>query len=198
MATLELNHKKIEINEEHFFNVRSLIPQLRRKFPLNEYNFESLKINGRLLDIDSDDPDLIRPISRNDIIALDILAKRNNEEHLIDDVIELVSKILIRLETCVELLKEDLNVEAKKQLNTIIMALETFIVSSSYICKNHEDKDLLPYKELQIHLLSVMKALSDSINKDDSIMLTDLLEYELKDNLTQWKIHVLTNLKHRS
>ncbi|MAZ48810.1 MAG: hypothetical protein CME65_09610 [Halobacteriovoraceae bacterium] len=198
MATLELNHKKIEINEEHFFNVRSLIPQLRRKFPLNEYNFESLKMNGRVLDIDSDDPDLIRPISRDDIIALDILAKRNNEENLIDDVIELVSKILIRLETCVDLLKEDLNVDAKKQLNTIIMALETFIVSSSYICKNHEHKELLPYKELQIHLLSVMKALSDSINKDDSIMLTDLLEYELKDNLTQWKIHVLTNLKHRS
>lgn len=198
MATLELNEKKISISEDQFFNVRSLIPQLRRKFPLNEYNFEKLRVNGRLLDIDSDDPDLIRPISREDIISLDIQSLRTNEEILIDDIVELVSKLLAKLETCVELLKEDSIVEAKSQLNIIILALETFIVSTAHICKNQEDRELLPYKELQIHLLSVSKALSDAISKEDTIMLTDLLEYELKDNLTQWKIHVLTNLKHRN
>lgn len=50
-------------------------------------------------------------------------------------------------------------------------------------------------QKLEIHLLSVMKALLQAKEKDDTIMLCDLLEYELIDNLTQWKIKVLPELK---
>ena len=50
-------------------------------------------------------------------------------------------------------------------------------------------------QKLEIHLLSVMKALLQAKEKNDTIMLCDLLEYELMDNLTQWKIKVLPELK---
>lgn len=50
-------------------------------------------------------------------------------------------------------------------------------------------------QKLEIHLLSVIKALLQAKEKDDVIMLCDLLEYELIDNLTQWKIKVLPELK---
>jgi hypothetical protein len=50
-------------------------------------------------------------------------------------------------------------------------------------------------QRLEIHLLSVMKALLSAKEKDDNIMLCDLLEYELIDNLTQWKIKILPELK---
>lgn len=50
-------------------------------------------------------------------------------------------------------------------------------------------------QKLEIHLLSVMKALLQAKEKDDVIMLCDLLEYELVDNLTQWKIKTLPELK---
>ncbi len=169
MATLELNNQRIEISEEHFFNLKSLIPQLRRKFPLSEYDFESLKMNGKNLDLDSDDPDLVRPINREDIISLDIQARNANKVALVEDVLELSNKILVKLDACVELLKNDDILKAKKELNFIIEAIETFIITSSYICKNADDVELLPYKELQIHLLSVMKAISDAIAKDDSM-----------------------------
>ena len=49
--------------------------------------------------------------------------------------------------------------------------------------------------KLEIHLLSVLKALLAAKEKEDVIMLCDLLEYELMDNLTQWKIKVLPELK---
>jgi hypothetical protein len=49
--------------------------------------------------------------------------------------------------------------------------------------------------KLEIHLLSVLKALVAAKEKEDVIMLCDLLEYELMDNLTQWKIKVLPELK---
>lgn len=50
-------------------------------------------------------------------------------------------------------------------------------------------------QKLEIHLLSVMRALLQAKEKDDVIMLCDLLEYELIDNLTQWKIKILPELK---
>lgn len=50
-------------------------------------------------------------------------------------------------------------------------------------------------QKLEIHLLSVIKAMLQAKEKNDLIMLCDLLEYELIDNLTQWKIKVLPELK---
>jgi hypothetical protein len=50
-------------------------------------------------------------------------------------------------------------------------------------------------QKLEIHLLSIIKALLSAKEKEDIIMLCDLLEYELVDNLTQWKIKVLPELK---
>lgn len=50
-------------------------------------------------------------------------------------------------------------------------------------------------QRLEIHLLSVMKALLSAKENNDNIMLCDLLEYELVDNLTQWKIKILPELK---
>lgn len=58
--------------------------------------------------------------------------------------------------------------------------------------KNFKDENV---QRLEIHLLSVIKAVLQAKEKDDIIMLCDLLEYELLDNLTQWKIKVLPELK---
>lgn len=50
-------------------------------------------------------------------------------------------------------------------------------------------------QKLEIHLLSVMKAVLSAKESNDIIMLCDLLEFELIDNLTQWKIKVIPELK---
>jgi hypothetical protein len=50
-------------------------------------------------------------------------------------------------------------------------------------------------QKLEIHLLSIIKALLLAREKNDVIMLCDLLEYELIDNLTQWKIKALPELR---
>jgi len=55
-----------------------------------------------------------------------------------------------------------------------------------------ENKDI---QNLEIHLLSILKALLPAKERNDIIMLCDLLEYELVDNLTQWKIKVIPSLK---
>ena len=44
------------------------------------------------------------------------------------------------------------------------------------------------FKDSHIHLLFVMKAMNQAQQKQDRVALEDLIKYELKDNLTQWKI----------
>jgi len=48
---------------------------------------------------------------------------------------------------------------------------------------------------LEVQLLGIVKALLVAKEKNDLLMLCDLLEYELVDNLTQWKIKALPELK---
>lgn len=50
-------------------------------------------------------------------------------------------------------------------------------------------------KNLEIHLLGIMKSLVSAKEKNDTIILSDLLEYELLDNLNQWKSKILPELK---
>ena len=66
------------------------------------------------------------------------------------------------------------------------------ILRTDLVGVNFKDEGV---QKLEIHLLSVMKALLQAKEKNDTIMLCDLLEYELADNLTQWKIKVLPELK---
>lgn len=55
-------------------------------------------------------------------------------------------------------------------------------------------QETIEIKNLQIHLLSLIKSISNAKSKNDIIMLSDLIEYELIDNLTRWKINVIPSL----
>lgn len=50
-------------------------------------------------------------------------------------------------------------------------------------------------KDSHIHLLFVLKAMNQAQTKQDFIALEDLIKYELKDNLTQWKIDLIPQTK---
>ena len=52
-------------------------------------------------------------------------------------------------------------------------------------------------KSVEIHLLSVLKAVQTAESTRDLTMLSDLIEYELQDNLTQWKIKAIPQIKLR-
>lgn len=78
----------------------------------------------------------------------------------------------------------DLYIQLMSQIFTIIKANTT-----GSFTKGDE------VQKLEIHLLSVLKAMLPAKEKEDIIMLTDLLEYELIDNLTQWKIKIVPTLR---
>ena len=79
-----------------------------------------------------------------------------------------------------------------------LMDLYIQLVSRVYRVLRIELKDMQKdegIQKLEIHLLAIMKSLLQAKEKNDTIMLCDLLEYELADNLKLWKIKVLPELK---
>lgn len=50
-------------------------------------------------------------------------------------------------------------------------------------------------RDSHIHLLFVLKGINQAQQKQDLIALEELIKYELKDNLTQWKIDLIPQSK---
>jgi hypothetical protein len=68
-------------------------------------------------------------------------------------------------------------------------------IHSIFSVQLRQMNQLKKIQKLEYHLLSVLKALLPAKEKQDIIMLCDLIEYELIDNLTQWKIDIIPGLK---
>jgi hypothetical protein len=104
------------------------------------------------------------------------------------------------LELC-KLYQEGHTEKANVLFNEVIDVLDLYIqlISSIFTTLKRSRPSLLSnnkeVQQLEIHLLSVLKALVPAKERNDIIMLCDLLEYELIDNLTQWKIKAIPNLK---
>ena len=199
MAFIEINSQRIKINEQNFLNLKSIIPKLQKEFPVNQFSLQNFKVNGEAIDINSENPKLIRPIEKNDIIEINFQSKDNILYDIVLDLNSLIDKILNKIKQTSTNLKSDKNEDALVNMSVIVDAIDLFIKGiNQTISKSNlqqEEKDFLPIKELQVHLLSIVKAISGAYAKQDYIMLTDLLEYELRDNLTQWKILILPVLK---
>jgi hypothetical protein len=199
MAIIEVNSRKISFDEKSFLNLKSLIPKLQKQFPIERYNVENFRVNGETIDINSEDPKLIRPMEDSDYIEVSFNSSNHVLINMVQDINELTEKILNKIVICTDFLKNDDIQISILHLTKIIEAVEIFIQAINHTYNKTLSKDELgshlPVKELQIHLLSVVKAINSAQLKEDYIMLTDLLEYELKDNLTQWKILILPTLK---
>lgn len=59
----------------------------------------------------------------------------------------------------------------------------------------HHNLDIPAIKQSHIHLLFIMKAMNQASQKQDLVVLEELIKYELKDNLTQWKIDIIPQMK---
>ncbi len=119
----------------------------------------------------------------------------------LDSTGEYIDIISGKIRELVTLYNENQLVAANHKFGEVIEIMDLFVQLMSKIHRTiREDMKekfvkSTTIQNLEIHLLSVMKALIPAKEKDDVIMLCDLLEYELIDNLTQWKIKAIPELK---
>ena len=119
----------------------------------------------------------------------------------LDDSSRYIENIIFSIKDTVQLYEQNLHKEANQKFAEVIDIMDLFIQLISKInstIKKHKGRSLSDnqdYQKLEIHLLSVLKTLLPAKERNDIIMLCDLLEYELIDNLEQWKTQVIPTLK---
>lgn len=85
-----------------------------------------------------------------------------------------------------------------KQLTQMTIDIQQFVEITTLTSKliSTQKKQSLPQvKESHIHLLFIIKAINQARIKSDLIALEELIKYELKDNLTMWKIDLISQIK---
>lgn len=83
-------------------------------------------------------------------------------------------------------------------LSQLTTDISRFVEVTTLISKLMKAKspDFLPtVKNSHIHLLFILKAMNQAQQKQDLIALEELIKYELKDNLTLWKIDLIPKTK---
>ena len=85
-----------------------------------------------------------------------------------------------------------------KNLARLSNDISQFVEITTLLARSVSKKGEATYLEIKnshIQLLFVMKAIGQAQLKADIIALQDLIKHELKDNLTQWKIDLIPQLK---
>jgi len=110
---------------------------------------------------------------------------------------ELLNDIILQINT-IETFTPEKEYFWNIQLSDLSSDVTKFVELTTLMSKllTSRKKIALPeIKQSHIHLLFVLKGINQAQQKHDSLVLEDLIKYELKDNLTQWKIEHIPLIK---
>lgn len=85
-----------------------------------------------------------------------------------------------------------------QDVTKITLSISQFVEISTLLSRAvtaQKGVSLNGFKESHIQLLFIMKGVNQASVNGDYIALEELLKYELKDNLTQWKIDLIPQIK---
>lgn len=119
-----------------------------------------------------------------------------------DAILELpkfIRSIEKNLDLSIDYFKSDNIKDAQLYLEKSMNCISSFIRLTSILSRETKSinvgYDNISIKNLQIHLLSLTKGIKQALIAEDDLMLNDLMEYELKDNLSQWNISIVPQLR---
>lgn len=201
MPSIIINDKDEAINIKSYRTLTELLPTIRENYIHDGESLTSISVNGVNVIKNNETEFLNKPLDEINSIEISISTKNN----VLLDSIDSFQSYIDQLHHKITLASKFLNNEQYELGDTILMDItETIHTFISLIGQVHQnlivDSDLklksgTTIKQLEIHLLSVIKAILFAKKKNDNVMLVDLLEHELKDNLTQWKILAIPQIK---
>jgi hypothetical protein len=196
MQEIYINNKKtaISFKDKDFNHILSSIKTSLN----NQYkSITDIKINGVI--IENIQENLNIPTDK--IKKIEVTIKNNNLY-----LIELINHALSILDQTMSVINQNMLTDndysrffLKKVLDAVDVLIQIIIkIHRSIDLKNDESIMLLKnMKACEMHLFSVIKAIQHAAIKDDTVIICDLLEHELTDNLKQWKISIIPQLKSR-
>ena len=161
----------------------------------------NIKINNKELSLEQEKEILLNPIK--DFNDIDFTLKSSIELafEALDSCSSFLDIAIKKIQELSGLYQQNKTEAANTLFGEVVEIMDTFIQLISKInntLKNQSGKGFVKsntIQKLEVHLLSVLKALIPAKEKEDIIMLCDLLEYELIDNISQWKCYAIPELK---
>jgi hypothetical protein len=111
--------------------------------------------------------------------------------------LEFLSDIILDIQTIGEF-KAEREFFWNKKVSKITSDVSQFVELTtllSRIIMSRQQMSVAGIKESHIHLLFIVKGMNQAQLKPDYVALEELIKYELKDNLTQWKIDLIPQTK---
>lgn len=111
--------------------------------------------------------------------------------------LEFLSDIIFDIQTIGEF-KADKEFYWNRKITKLTTDVSQFVELTtllSRIIMSRQQLTIAGIKESHIHLLFIMKGMNQAQLKQDYVALEELIKYELKDNLTQWKIDLIPQTK---
>ena len=120
------------------------------------------------------------------------------QEDLLLESINLTQMVWSEISSILENQSKAISHQRSLELTMLSLKLSQFVELTSlltrYMLRDHEQLKI-KIKENHIQLLYLMKAVHQAFSAGDEIAMEELINYELRDNLTQWKIDLLPQLK---
>lgn len=123
-----------------------------------------------------------------------------NQDFLVDTIgltVEFLSDIILDIQTIGEF-KPEREFFWNRKVTKLTSDIGQFVELTTLLSKtimSRKGQTIKGIKESHIHLLFILKAMNQSQIKQDLVALEELIKYELKDNLTQWKIDLIPQTK---
>jgi hypothetical protein len=172
-----------------------IVPVVEKKF-LNDHQYlKSLSINN--IEISNRNSSFgTYSIANADSLYFEIFTDYKRHIETLKLSISAIDKICKTLSNCSELSFKELTYRLSVSVELIDLTIKNIIQAHADFGTSNSISypSGFDFYKLKIHLLSLFKAINTAIKTQDHVMLSDLLEYELKDNIMQWKIYVIPSI----
>lgn len=200
MTSVTVNNKFIK-NSETNISVNDLMEYILAEVLHEDEVITSVDIDGKQLSYEEEQESLNLSADKYNDINFSTTSSYELAFEALNDCSSYIDTIVEKITLLTEYQNENKQAEANQMFGEVIEIMDLFVQLMSRIYKtirkrhSEQFQATQTFQNLEIHLLSIMKALLPAKEKNDIIMLNDLLEYELIDNLTQWKIKAIPELK---
>lgn len=201
MTQITINNRKIEKEISSAKSINAAMDFILSDIASEQEVVSDISINGKSISLEQEETVLNQPLSNYDSVDFTLRSSLDLAFDALDSCNAYIDLVIDKIHTLTGLYQENKIDEANAKFGEAIEIIDLFVQLVSRIyrtLKSEQDGNITKsdtIQNLEIHLLSIMKAMVPAKEKEDIIMLCDLLEYELVDNLTQWKIKAIPELK---
>ena len=201
MALITVNQEEVNVNSKTDQTVNELIDNLLDGVLKDSEVITAIEINGKHLNEAEENECLPTPVSELSEINFTVKSSIELAFEALDSCNSYIDVVISKIQELNKLYAAGEMQSANSMFAEVIEIMDLFVQLMSKIHStlrtNLGEKFIKTetLQNLEIHLLSILKGLVPAKEKNDIVMLCDLLEYELIDNLTQWKIKAIPELK---